>query len=176
MPHWKEVTGYEEMYLVSDEGEVIALPRAVNVGWCVLHRKAHKLKSFLRGRNGLLYEAVALTRDGKTKFMAVHRLVAEAFISNPNGYEEVNHIDKNTRNNHADNLEWCTRQYNNEYSHNKSVEQYSVDGELIATYQSILYASQMTGIGSTSIINNLKGRSMTAGGYVWKYSSREKEE
>ena len=176
MPRWKEVAGYEGLYLISDEGDVVTLPREVDAGRCVMHRKTRKPKKILRGRKGLLYEAVALTNKGKTELKAVHRLVAEAFIPNPNGYEEVNHIDKNTRNNHFDNLEWCTKQYNIEYSHNKEVQQYSVDGELIAAYKSTVYASQVTGISGTSITNNLKGRSKTAGGYVWKYSPQERKD
>lgn len=175
MPRWKDIAGYEGLYLVSDEGDVITLPRTVDAGRCILHRKARKPKKILRGRNELLYEAVALTNDGKTKFAAVHRLVAQAFIPNPNGYKEVNHIDRNTRNNCVDNLEWCDKQYNNEYSHNKPIQQYSIDGELLATYKSTVYATQITGIKSTCITNNLKGKSRTAGGYVWKYLPEEKE-
>lgn len=175
MSQWKEIAGYEELYLISDEGEIVALPRDIDVGWRVLHRKARRLKTFLRGRGDLFYEAVALTYKGKTERFSVHRLVAEAFIPNPKGYKEINHIDRNTRNNRAENLEWCSRQYNNEYSHNKEILQYSVDGELIATYKSTVYASAMTGIKRTAITNNLKGWSKTAGGYVWKYSPNEKE-
>lgn len=172
---WKDIAGYEGLYQISDRGEVITLPRTVDAKRCILHRKSRKPKSFFRGRGDIKYEFVALTRDGKTQFAAVHRLVAQAFIPNPNGYMEVNHIDKNTKNNCVDNLEWCSKQYNIEYSHNKAVQQYSVSGELIETYKSTIYASQMTGIGATSITNNLKKRSMTAGGYVWKYASKGKE-
>ena len=53
----------------------------------------------------------------KKKTVSVHRLVAMAFVNNPNPdkYKEVNHIDENKLNNNADNLEWCTRSYNQKY-------------------------------------------------------------
>ena len=53
--------------------------------------------------------------DGNKKHYYVHRLVAKAFLNNPNNYKEVNHKDENKLNNHFSNLEWCTRQYNNTY-------------------------------------------------------------
>ena len=176
MSLWKDVDGYEGLYIVSDEGEVISLPREVHTkngsGEMTAHRKARKLKPYLRGNEGLMYEAVALTKDGKTVGHSVHRLVAKAFIPNPDDLPEVNHKDKDTTNNCVENLEWCTRQYNIEYSKNKRVGQY-IDGEKVAEYKSIAYASKMTGILSTSITNALTGWSKTAGGYEWKYEGSE---
>lgn len=106
----------------------------------------------------------------QSKYHAVHRLVATAFLDNPDNLPEVNHIDENPLNNHVSNLEWCDRQYNIEYSKNKPVAQYDMDGVKIAEYKSIKYAAYITGISHTSIGNVLNGWSMTAGGYVWKYS------
>lgn len=99
---------------------------------------------------------------------SVHRLVAEAFIPNPDNLPEVNHKDENGLNNSVDNLEWCSHQYNIEYSKNKAVVQY-YDGERIAEYKSIKVASQQTGINRKSISNVLNGWSKTAGGYEWDY-------
>jgi hypothetical protein len=176
MSLWKDVDGYEGLYIVSDEGEVISLPREVHTrngsGEMTAHRKARKLKPYLRGNEGLMYEAVALTKDGETVGHSVHRLVAKAFIPNPDNLPEVNHKDKDTTNNCVENLEWCTRQYNIEYSKNKRVGQY-IDGEKVAEYKSIVYASKMTGISRTNITNALTGWSKTAGGYEWRYEGSE---
>lgn len=176
MALWKEVDGYEGLYLVSDEGEVISLPREIHTknktGEIVVHRKAKKLKPHLRGRNGLMYVAVTLSKDGESVAHSVHRLVAKAFIPNPDDLPEVNHIDEDTMNNCVENLEWCTRQYNIEYSKAKKIGQY-IDGEKVAEYKSISYASRMTGISRTSINNVLTGWSNTAGGYEWKYEGSE---
>jgi len=159
MALWKEVDGYEGLYLVSDEGEVISLR----------HEPPVMLKGGLRGRSGLFYKFVTLTKDGEEKKFSVHRLVASAFIENPNNLPEINHKDENTLNNRADNLEWCSRQYNIDYSKSKRVEQYE-HGEKIAEYRSIAEASRQTGIKRTSINNALTGWSETAGGYCWKYT------
>lgn len=170
MALWHPVKGYEELYLVSDEGDVLALPREVDNGRGVYVRKSQKLKPFRRGRDGLLYEAVCLTKDGAEFRLSVHRLVAEAFVYNPDPerFNVVNHIDRNTLNNRADNLEWCDQQYNNEYSHNKSVAQYE-DGVKIAEYKNAVIASNITGISRSAIANALCGIAKTAGGYEWKH-------
>lgn len=168
---WKNVAGYDELYLVSNEGDVYSLPRIVSNGKGDYLREGRILKHGLRGRNNLKYAFVILS-DGKNKpkHFSVHRLVAEAFVDNPFWYDTVNHIDHDTLNNRADNLEWCTQQYNNEYGHNKPIRQYETSGEFVAEYKNISYASLMTGISRTAINNALTGYSKTSGGYVWKYA------
>lgn len=99
---------------------------------------------------------------------SIHRLVAEAFIENPCGLPQVNHIDEDRTNNMADNLEWCSQQYNISYSKSKRVAQYD-GGEKVAEYRDAVTAAKQTGIGRTSICNALNGRSSTAGGYTWEY-------
>tara|TARA_B100000029_G_scaffold479416_1_gene526450 strand:+ start:606 stop:1037 length:432 start_codon:yes stop_codon:yes gene_type:complete len=66
------------------------------------------------------YKTVILSNNGKRKFCKVHRLVAQTYIPNPDNLSQVNHIDEDKSNNNVDNLEWCTNQYNIEYSHAKS--------------------------------------------------------
>lgn len=176
MALWKEIAGYEGLYLVSDEGEIFSLPKVVSNGHGEYVREGRILKQGLRGREGFMYAFVNLSNGEKSEQQAVHRLVAKAFVENPHGYDVVNHIDHNTQNNRAENLEWCTQQYNNEYGHNKPVQQFTLDGEKIAEYKNITYASAMTGIGRTSINNALTGYSETSGGYVWKYANERKGE
>lgn len=166
MALWKDVAGYEGKYLVSDEGEVMSLPRK-------FRKKAKILKPGKRGRGGTLYAFVILS-DGKTaEHFAVHRLVANAFLDNPMMLPEINHKDENPLNNRVENLEWCSRQYNIEYSKAKRVAQSTMDGEKIAEYKSVSVASKMTGIYRTAINNALTGWSKTAGGYIWTYIEEE---
>ena len=126
-----------------------------------------------RGKGGLLYQFVVLSDGEKVSNHSVHRLVANAFLENPGMLPEVNHKDENTMNNCANNLEWCTREYNINYSKAKRVSQFSLCGEKLAEYQSIVVASEITGISRTAINNNLKKWSKTAGGYIWKYEQEE---
>ena len=168
MALWRDVAGYEGLYLVSSEGEVYALPKEVNNGRGSFVRKGRVLKPGKRGKDGVFYKFVMLTNDKGTKHHSVHRLVADAFLEKPEGLDVVNHKDRNTLNNCVENLEWCNQQYNNEYGHNKRVSQY-LGGVKIAEYKSATYASQITGIGRTSICNVLNGWSKFAGGFCWKY-------
>lgn len=96
---WKDVVGYEGLYQVSNKGNV---------------RNAYgKTRKAKIDRYG--YETINLSKDGLKKWYAVHRLVAMAFVENPNNYPSVNHIDENKTNNDYRNLEWCTVEYNNKY-------------------------------------------------------------
>lgn len=70
----------------------------------------NKLKTFYDRDNR--YEYIVISENAKRKHHAIHRLVAEAFVPNPLDYPEIHHKDNDTHNNHVDNLEWCTRQYN----------------------------------------------------------------
>lgn len=173
MALWKDVVGYEGLYLVSDDGKVVSLPRLSNgrnkAGPIVRHVKGRKMKTCLRGRGNQMYEAVSLSKCGVEKRYSIHRLVAEAFIPNPDNLPEVNHKDVNPLNNRVENLEWCTRQYNIDYSKSKCVEQ-SKDGIVIGKYKSISHASRETGIGRRSINNALCGWSNSAGGFQWTYA------
>lgn len=171
MTRWRDVKGYEGLYLISDKGDVYSLPRLVSNKRGKYVRTGQLLKPGLRGRDNLLYKFVVLSDGMSVKQLSVHRLVADAFVDNPCGYDMVNHIDRNTLNNYADNLEWCTQQYNNEYSHNKRVQQFDKSGKLIAEYENTVAASGVTGILRTAINNALNMRAKTAGGFVWKYAT-----
>lgn len=178
MALWKEVPGYEGLYLVSDDGRIYSLPRVVSNGRGEYVRDGRVLRPGLRGKDGIMYACVDLSDGASIIRKSVHRIVAEAFVTNPNPaeYDVINHIDHNTLNNCAENLEWCTQQYNNEYGHNKPVKQISLEGEVIAEYKNITYASEITNIGRRAINNALTGWSQTAGGYIWKYANKEGSE
>ena len=112
----KPVIGYEGYYEVDNCGRVYALNRVIHVED---HGRSYDkpliggiIKQHMHSKG---YKIVPLTRDGKTKNVFVHRIVAMAFLANPNKLPCVNHKDEDKTNNFVENLEWCTYQYNNAY-------------------------------------------------------------
>lgn len=114
---------------------------------------------------------VSLCKNGKSVNHYIHRLVAEAFIPNPDRLPEVNHIDENTANNHVNNLEWCTSKYNMTYSFGKRVQ--CVETSVI--YCSLAEAERQTGISSADISRVCNKKRNQAGGYHWKYYIERRE-
>lgn len=162
----KPVKGYEGRYFVTSTGDVYSLPFQVDCKRGSWLKPGRKLKP---GKTKDGYRFVVLTVDGESKTVKVHRLVAEAFIGNPNNLPEINHIDKNKENNCVSNLEWCNHAYNIKYSLNKPIMQFDKYGEKIAEYASIQDASKQTGVSRTAIGNALHGLSKSAGGYCWEF-------
>lgn len=103
---WKPVVGYEGLYEVSNIGRV----KGINT----YSHKEPIILSQCKRKDG--YLSVRLSKNNISKSKTVHRLVAMAFIPNPDNLEMVNHKDENKANNKVDNLEWCTRAYNQKYS------------------------------------------------------------
>lgn len=123
------------------------------------------------------YKTVYLYKNQKRKKFLVHRLVAEAFIPNPDNLPQVNHKDEVKSNNCVDNLEWCSAKYNINYGTRTEravnkisipVSQYDLQGNLINTYKSTREADRQTGIAQQNISKCMRGERYTAGGYVWK--------
>lgn len=169
---WKDVVGYAGLYQVSNLGNVKS--------------KRGLLKPQPRQHG---YLAVWLYGHGnsakhKGKQFAVHRLVAEAFIPNPNAYSEVNHKDERKTNNCADNLEWMSHQQNSAFGtrgkrigkantngkKSKPIAQYTRDGELLRVFPSLQEATR-NGFNASNICNCAKGhpRYSQAYGYIWRY-------
>ena len=135
--------------------------------------------------------------NGKSKRLLIHRLVAMAYIPNPENLPQVNHIDENPLNNAVSNLEWCTAKYNMNYGNgaktrhskidyttesrkttaringtkqSKTVLQYSRNGEFIARYNSAAEASRKTGANHSHIIECCNGkRYKTVNNFIWKF-------
>lgn len=172
---WKDCIGYEGKYQISNYGRI----------WSVKSQKIMKPWS-----NGSYLQVVLVAKNGKKKIEKVHRLVALAFVPNPDNLPQVNHIDEDKMNNNADNLEWCTAEYNNSYGtrperiskskkglkrpyitnehKKKRVIQYTLDGDYVSEFSSLKEAREFTGI--SNISNCLTGRYKTAGGFIWNYA------
>ena len=112
---WKPVVGYEGLYEISSFGRVKSLPKYVNASHRGFVGKRLLPEKIMKPSNCFGYLIVALRKDGKYKKIRVHRLVAQAFIPNPENLPCVNHKDENTLNNKIENLEWCTHEYNDNY-------------------------------------------------------------
>lgn len=193
---WKDIKNYEGLYKISNYGRVKSLGRYTEYQNCLsddrIGIKSRVNEKILKGRLCYGYHYVRLTKNGKTKGFRVHRLVAQAFIPNPNNNPIINHKDENRLNNHVSNLEWCDCKYNLNYgnsrkklseSHIKNrgvkVVQKNREGQVIAEYKSIIEASRATGIPNTNINKVVhkkydKQRNWkyykrtTAGGYIWE--------
>lgn len=177
---WKDIEGFEG-YQVSNIGRVRSLDRDILIqtpqGTIYKSRKKGHILTPSKDKDGYLQVGLYHSKHGK-----IHRLVATAFIENPNGYKCVNHKDENKQNNRVDNLEWCTKTYNNLYGthiersakgHRKQIEQLSLNGEHINTYESLIAAEKDLGINgaSTMISRCCKNIKKTAYGYKWRYKA-----
>lgn len=177
MEIWKRVAEFEQ-YEVSNYGRVRSLDK--RDAWGRL-RKGKVLRPF-HDTGG--YMQVCLRQNGKQCNKNVHRIVAKAFIDNPEGLPEINHKDENIENNRVDNLEWCTRLYNARYgtfqkrAHitlGKPVKQIKA-GRVVAVFPSTLEAGRKTGVNHGSISRCCSGGQKTSGGYSWEWLNEAEAE
>lgn len=166
---WKDVKGYEGLYQVSNFGRV----KSFRASWKLGKPKETILHPSLINSG---YEVVTLYSKEKRQKFQVHRLVALNFIPNPENFPCVNHKDENKLNNCVNNLEWCTYQYNNNYgtarirtsyTKEKPIIQKTLDGHLLAKYQSVHIASELLKIEYINLIRWC--RNGIGGGYKWEY-------
>ena len=170
---WKDIQGYEGLYQVSNLGNVRSLVFK-NKNSCFPRIKNIKIQT--SGK----YNHIILRKDNKPKNYLIHRLVANAFIPNPNNYKEVNHIDENTRNNNANNLEWCNHKYNINYGNRTkkakskvsiAIEQYDLKHNLVKEWNCMNDAIRY--YNNKHIFDVCKGKRKMASGYLWKYKEGE---
>ena len=166
---WKPVAGWENRYEISNLGRL----RNARTG---------RISKNAVVRNDYIVDI--LSDNGRRKTVRRHRLVAEAFIPNPENKPEVNHKDGVKYNNCVDNLEWATHRENTDHSwmngltpkpipqKEASVNQY-YDGIYLASYRSIKIAATITKIDATDIVKNCKGQRKSAGGYEFKYKEAD---
>lgn len=170
---WKDVVGFEGLYMVSNYGRV----KSLNYNHTGEERI---LKQGKGGKN--VYYKVKLCKDSERHDCFVHRLVAQAFIPNTDNLPQVNHKDENGFNNHVDNLEWCTQSYNYNYGtriqriaekRSKSVFQYSTDDKLIKEWPSTMEIQRQTGYSFSHIAKCCRGEQKTSYGFIWRYKEPE---
>lgn len=168
---WKSIKGYEGLYEISSYGRVKSLSYKYKNG--KVREEIIRVPSVTHG-----YEFLKLNKNGKSKNHKIHRLVAEAFIPNPENKPEVDHIDTNKRNNMVENLRWVTRQENCDNPRTfrthmiavtRPILQYDIDGNFLNYYPSIAEAARRTDIIVCTIQNCAAGRTKTAKGFIWKY-------
>lgn len=176
---WKDVTiehkgvsyNFNGLYQVSNLGRVKSLN----------YKRTNKEKLLKTKANKEGYHQVILCKDGKHIPVYVHRLVATAFIDNPNNYSLVNHKDENPSNNVWTNLEWCTVQYNTKYSRYKykgNATNHPTGSEAFNTRKVLCVETgqvfstvkeAQAWLGKGCVCDCARGRSKTAGGYHWQY-------
>lgn len=187
---WKDVVGYEGLYQVSNLGKIKSLSREYCHGnqYGVRTKKIDE-KIMKQQITAFGYCSVKLSKNKVCKHFQVHRLVAEAFILNPNNYPVVNHKDINKQNNCVDNLEWCTQKYNVLHANQhglfenrirklkKYIGQYDMEGNLIKLWDSARDAQKELKLkGYSNIRECCKGKRKTAYGFIWKEYDFEKGE
>lgn len=158
---WKDIPGYEGLYQISNLGNIKSFCRKNTI-----IRKATN--------DGYGYLQLCLTKNKKIKEHKVHRLVAEAFIPNPENLPQINHKDENKHNNCVDNLEWCSAEYNINYGTrnekiSKKIKQYDKKGNFIKLWNSIIDIERIMNIPHSNIISCCKNKRKTAGNYIWEY-------
>ena len=180
---WKDIEGYEGRYQVSNLGRVRSVPRE----WDQFNR--HGTLSHYRTEGSIIkplflkgYITVGLRSDpSHFKRIPVHRLVAQAFIQNPDGLPQVNHKDEDKTNNRADNLEWCTAKYNANFgtrqyrigkAKSKGIGKYDLQGHLVSTFATRKEAAEKENV-TRACMDKRIDFNLKAGGYYYKRLSAE---
>ena len=147
----KDIKNYEGLYGITSCGKV----------W------SYRNECFLKPRvNHKGYLIVQLYKDGKMKSYRIHRLVAEAYIPNPDNLPQVDHIDNDKTHNYVNNLQWITNRDNVRKGRNKPILQYTLDGEFVREWPC---ANDVGRAAQTNIWYCLNGRTKSAYGFIWKY-------
>ena len=154
----KDIRNYENMYAVTEDGRV----------WSYKSNKFLKQTLLNRG-----YLQVELYNNGVGKKFLIHRLVAEAYLPNPDNLPQVNHKDENKQNNSVEKLEWCTEKENDNYGNrNKNIARANATAvrcvELDRIFESISEAARELNLCKSNICRCLKKQSRTTGGYHWE--------
>lgn len=195
---WRDIEGYKGKYQVSSYGRVKSLAKKSWNGHAWWDKPEIILKPGTQ-KTGYLFVDLLDGHNNDRKFR-VHRLVAQAFIPNPNNFLQVNHKDEDVTNNHADNLEWCTALYNNNYGNHflyssiarqnklcrltairngqkasKPVLQLSKNGDFIKRFASLSEAARQTGARIGGISDCCNGKSKTSYGYKWQFASLKED-
>ncbi len=180
---FRDIKGYEELYQVSNYGRIKRLEKKdmlksknQHTTFCSYRTVKEKILSNIYCKG---YCRVTLSKNNTKKILQVHRLVAEAFLPNPNNFPEVNHKKENEKdNNRLENLEWVTSKENCNYGNrnniiskkiSKKIIQYDLNFKKIKVWDNISKASEYYNTTVPNIVLCLKNKNKTAVGYIWKY-------
>lgn len=185
---WKDINGFEGFYQVNNYGTIRSIDRYVNHPKGGKKIARGKITNQYIGTHG--YYIVVINKDGKTFTKTVHRLMAIAFLDNPENKREVNHKDGNKLNNNLSNLEWNTSSENRQHAFDNDLQKGSKHllgkkGELCINsrpvykilsdgfrerYVSTTDAQLKTGVDRSMISKCAKGKMKLAGGFKWEYA------
>lgn len=183
MENYVDIIGFEGKFQISDLGNVKRL------SYKAKNKNGYVTLTEIIKKNSLNWNGYYFTRLGRNNPLLVHRLVAIAFIPNPQNKSCVNHIDGNKLNNYVNNLEWCTKAENNQHAYDvglkkgywtkksgdkhhssKQVTQYDLSGNIIQVFGSASEASRITGFKQPNICKCCRGESQTYKKFNWEYS------
>lgn len=177
MEIWKDINGYEGLYQISNLGRV----KSTN------YNKTGTDKILKNGVTSNDYHNIVLSQNGKTHTHLIHRLVAEAFIPNPDNKPCINHINTVRGDNRVENLEWCTHKENSNHpptikkiilsngkrgkEYSKNTLQLNKQGAIIKIWNNASEASKELKIDAKGIYNccNNIPKYKSAGGYRWVF-------
>lgn len=175
---WKYIPGYENFYQISNMGRIKSLERKVK---CKNGYRTVKERILKPVKVGVGYLMVPLNKDGKIKLYLIHRLVAYSFIQNDSLFKtDINHKNEIKSDNRAENLEWCTKEYNNNYgTRNEKSSKSKINGKkskaviCIETgkfYPSTREVERQFGFSHQSISACCEGKLKSAYKYHWKWA------
>lgn len=191
---WKDIINYEGLYQISNYGRVKALEKDVVRRKCGIKHCLEIIMKPVSDKDGYLSVTFCVHSKGKAKTFKVHRLVAQAFIPNPENKPQVNHKDGNKENNSVQNLEWVTGKENIQHAYktnlmNQSGKNNAMYGRLgadnpnsipiiqlnkytnqkIKEYDSMASAGRELCVNTGKICECCKGKRLSAYGYKWEY-------
>lgn len=181
---WKSicVKGYEDAYQVSNLGRVKSNRRYIQHKYKTEIREEH-LMSLCNDKDG--YKIVVLKKDKNKKTYKVHRLVAEAFIPNPNNYKEINHKNEKKEDNKVENLEWCSHFHNLMHGTRgkragektkRPIIQYDLDGNFIKEWKGTIDASKGLNIYVSNIWKCLNNQRKQTNNFIFRYKEEKNEQ
>lgn len=186
---WKDIQGYEGLYQCSNLGRIKSLNRYKQARNGSISSFKEIIKKLQTTRKG--YLVVTLNRNKERKTFFVHRLVAQAFIPNPDNKPQIDHINTNRTDNRVNNLRWVTPLENSnnpltkenlknyrdkmksgDYSHSKIVLQYSLSGDFIKEWTNITTIHKEMNYNPSCISECCNNKQKTAYGFLWKFKDK----